>query len=132
PAPLSLAIASHGARCLPGGAALPVAVGFEGREVEVDATSSRPRVVADAGVVVSGEGRDRTLTITPTGKKGRTTITVTATAGEETATETLTFIVGSGRGEKIVGTAGMDVVLAGGGDDRVNLERGDDVACGGA
>ncbi len=47
--------------------------------VRVTATSSDPAVVPDGGLVVAGDGADRTLTVTPTGRAGTAVITLVAT-----------------------------------------------------
>jgi hypothetical protein len=53
---------------------------LDGDALAVSATSSNPTVVGDAGLVVTGTGSSRTLTVTPvTNASGATTITVTVT-----------------------------------------------------
>ncbi len=53
----------------------------DGVTTNVTATSSNTGLVPNANIVISGDGANRTLTITPFGKLGSTTITVTADNG---------------------------------------------------
>jgi hypothetical protein len=62
--------------------------------VTLTGTSSNQAVVADAGIVVTGNGATRTVTITPAGAVGYATITLTATVPAGPSS-TRTFLYGA-------------------------------------
>ncbi len=98
----------------------------------VRVTSSDPRVLAVSGVQTQGAGADRSLVVRPTGAKGRATVTVTVTAGRRTVRSTFTVIRGGAKGERLVGTGGMDLIWGAGGADLLLGGAGDDLLHGGS
>jgi Ca2+-binding RTX toxin-like protein len=95
------------------------------------ASNSNPGLVADADVVISGSGSQRTIAITATSKRsGAATLAFEVSDATSTATLVLTVRVGTDVNETLTGTEDSDVILGLGGRDTINALGGDDVLCG--
>ncbi|PQO37940.1 hypothetical protein C5Y98_07550 [Blastopirellula marina] len=63
-------------------------------DLTVSVESDNPALVDPAGIIVTGEGADKTLIVTPlAGVTGSTTITISVSDGEETTTESFLLTV---------------------------------------
>lgn len=92
------------------------------------ATSSDTRVVPRSGIVLSGTGTTRTLTVTGvSGRSGTSTITVQLGNGPAT---TITYLAGGNRRQTLTGTAGTDLIFGGNDVDTINGLAGIDLLCG--
>ncbi|SEB54907.1 hypothetical protein SAMN04489844_0486 [Nocardioides exalbidus] len=110
--------------------ALPLEV--VGSDVTFTATSSNERVLPASAISVTGSGTVRQLTLAGRAEAtGASTVVVTATAGSATRTVRLRFVVDGDGDERLVGSRGIDVMLARHGDDVLLGKGGDDHLYGG-
>jgi VCBS repeat-containing protein len=97
----------------------------------VTAASSSSALVAAKGLVVSGTGGTRSLSITPIAKKtGSATITVTVRDGTLVASATVQVLVGS-NASLLSGTGGVDAIFDLAGASTLRGLGGADLLCGG-
>jgi Ca2+-binding RTX toxin-like protein len=100
---------------------------------KVQVTSSRPGILPAGRMAITGSGRTRTVLVTPSRSKKntRTVVTVTVSSGAEVVHARFVVHVGGMGSNRIVGTAGIDVVFALDGNDTVLGRGGDDLINGG-
>lgn len=130
-----------GGQCAAPGSGAPTAtVGLsvadpavEPSQLTVTAVSSDRRLVPASGLILSGTGPQRTLTVAPAaGRSGWTIVIVTVNDSYATTSIAVRVGVGTPGPDTLVGGAGTDVLLGLAGNDHLNSGAGNDVLCGGA
>jgi large repetitive protein len=96
------------------------------------ASNSNPGLVPNSGVVLGGNGSNRTLTVTAAAKKsGSAVLTFNLSDGHVTVPVVVTVKVGTDRNETLDGTAGIDMMFGLSGRNIINGNAGNDLLCGG-
>jgi bacillolysin len=99
----------------------------------LSATSSNTRLVRNEGVVFSGTGANRTMTVTAVDKRsGTANITVTVSDGAASGTLLIVpVMVGTPQSDVINGTDAADMIFGLAGINTLNGGEGNDLLCGG-
>ena len=99
----------------------------------LSATSSNTRLVRNEGVVFSGTGANRTMTVTAVDKRsGTANITVTVSDGAASGTLLIVpVMIGTPQSNVINGTDAADMILGLAGVNTLNGGGGNDLLCGG-
>jgi uncharacterized protein len=94
-------------------------------------SSSDTSLVPTGNVVVTGDGSNRTVTVSAAPKhSGVATLTFAVSDATSTVNLVVTVQVGTDGDETLTGTAGSDVMLGLGGRDVLDVLAGNDVICG--
>jgi Ca2+-binding RTX toxin-like protein len=124
-------------RCLGGpdtAARLEVAVGDiddAPGSLVVDASSSKPALIPDSNLVVTGAGASRTLELTTvSGQHGTATITITVDDGDDAIAKTIKVRVGTA-GNNTLDITDPGVLFGLAGNDLLESSTGRDLLCGG-
>jgi CSLREA domain-containing protein len=97
----------------------------------VDATSSKPSLIPDGNLIVTGTGANRTLELTALGgQSGKATITITVNDGDDQIAKTIKVKVGTGS-DNTLQLTGPGVLFGRAGNDLLDGSTGADLLCGG-
>lgn len=105
----------------------------DAEQLTVDVSTDNPALVPLDAIVLSGNGANRALTITPAAKKsGMANVTITVHDAQEASTTlAIQVIVGGNGKETLNGSSGPDLIFGRNGDDILNGGGGNDLLCGG-